>query len=289
MASSGDTATASIQACGSCDSNTSVSGGALLRCARCTKVYYCIKECQKQDWPRHKTACGGSGTSGAQGTVLRVTKAKNQDGRHAFILISNEKVGVPAFTGVTVRGMPDRSHPDSIDLPATAALGLPLRMVQYPQAGIPMPNFSPILRTDPDPESPTFAQPDFGYLVPGGVLNPTAGLRPPTGGILIAHVEGKHITAISVKVMTAYLCDELTELFRLVCRAPAGETVDRRALADRFLTPAAFTVKFDRVRQERIARGEKDWEDGECPAQVREESRGAEKRADKGETREKAV
>ncbi|KAK5732563.1 translational activator for mitochondrial COX1 [Elasticomyces elasticus] len=288
MASSGDTATASIQACGSCDSNTSVSGGALLRCARCTKVYYCSKECQKQDWPRHKTACGGSAASAELGTVLRVSKAKDQQGRHAVILISYEKSGMAAFTGVTVKGMPAPNHPDSIDLPATAALGLPLRMVKYAQAGFPLPNGAPFLRTDPDPNSPTFAQPQFDYAIPGGVVNPTAGIRPPTGGILVARRDGKHMSRLDVKVMGVYLSDEGEELFKLTYRRPAGEAVDRQALADRFLTPAAYVTKFEQMRQLFLGRGDKEWEDAVCPVQGDEVSRNAEKTADEAETQKKA-
>ncbi|KAK5709122.1 hypothetical protein LTR17_020056 [Elasticomyces elasticus] len=288
MASNSNTAAPAIQVCESCDSDASVSGGALSRCARCTKVYYCSKKCQKQDWPRHKTACGGSAASAAQGTVLRVTKAKDQNGCHAAVLIHFDKTTY-AYTGVKVKGMPAPDHPDSIDCPVTTALGFPLRMVKYAQGGPPMPNFSPFLRTDPDPNSPTFAQPVFDYAIPGGIVNPTEGITPPTGAFLVARSDGKQVSRLDVHAMTDYICDDVMPLFELVYHGAAGETVDRQALADRVLTPTAFASKFEQIRQAGIARGEKEWEDVECPVPVGEESREAEKSADEGETQEKAV
>jgi hypothetical protein len=42
--------------CGGCGFTPSLDTE-LLRCARCRKVHYCTKACQKEDWKIHKTRC----------------------------------------------------------------------------------------------------------------------------------------------------------------------------------------------------------------------------------------
>jgi hypothetical protein len=39
--------------------------GATLKCSKCKQAYYCSKECQKQDWREHKTACTPSTSGGS--------------------------------------------------------------------------------------------------------------------------------------------------------------------------------------------------------------------------------
>lgn len=40
--------------CGYCDKEKK---NKLKKCSRCKVYYYCSKECQKKDWPRHKLQC----------------------------------------------------------------------------------------------------------------------------------------------------------------------------------------------------------------------------------------
>ncbi|KAI3331261.1 hypothetical protein F4824DRAFT_504290 [Ustulina deusta] len=43
--------------CASCSKNKQADGGGLLNCARCMKVKYCSRECQRTDWKAHKSVC----------------------------------------------------------------------------------------------------------------------------------------------------------------------------------------------------------------------------------------
>ncbi|KAI1161159.1 hypothetical protein F5B18DRAFT_674905 [Nemania serpens] len=43
--------------CASCGKNKQADGSALMNCARCRKVKYCSRECQRKDWKAHKSAC----------------------------------------------------------------------------------------------------------------------------------------------------------------------------------------------------------------------------------------
>jgi uncharacterized C2H2 Zn-finger protein len=44
----------------------------LLRCGRCQAARYCSRECQKQDWPSHKSVCAR--LSGGKGQAVSTKK-----------------------------------------------------------------------------------------------------------------------------------------------------------------------------------------------------------------------
>ena len=52
---------ATVHACNVCDSETN-----LKRCARCKKVAYCSRNCQKKDWKTHQEKCSGASSSSSQ-------------------------------------------------------------------------------------------------------------------------------------------------------------------------------------------------------------------------------
>jgi MYND finger len=49
--------------CSHCKATGGVAGRKLLTCARCSRVVYCSKECQKKDWKVHKRDCGKLGNN----------------------------------------------------------------------------------------------------------------------------------------------------------------------------------------------------------------------------------
>lgn len=53
-----------VKVCKSCG-KTESGDRALVRCGRCHKVYYCSRDCQRQDWGRHKPECSSSDSAAA--------------------------------------------------------------------------------------------------------------------------------------------------------------------------------------------------------------------------------
>jgi hypothetical protein len=46
-----------VDGCQNCGKEAAKEGGALKACAKCQKVKYCGRDCQRADWKRHKGEC----------------------------------------------------------------------------------------------------------------------------------------------------------------------------------------------------------------------------------------
>ncbi|KAK4960896.1 hypothetical protein LTR10_001385 [Elasticomyces elasticus] len=215
MASNNDAILPIDKVCGICGTNR----GMLFKCGRCKSVMYCSKECQVQDWQLHKAYC--KALAGPQSSGNPVYELKDLPGR-----IETHKALFPAiivpvkenasdaneikyqYSGAMVKDLPDATHPESVELPITTALGFSLSMIEYPHGRLPHPNVAAsLLRTDCNPVSTTFAP---------------ASPHVPLGGVLLARRDGKHMLALHAVALLDYLRFEMTEFFGLRAREARG-------------------------------------------------------------------
>ncbi|KAK5732564.1 hypothetical protein LTR17_010379 [Elasticomyces elasticus] len=279
MASNDSAVPPIMKVCGICGSNAQTNGGTLFKCGRCKSVLYCSKECQVKDWPLHKAVCktlAGPRISSSMMYAARAIPAGVEKYKAAFpaiFMTVSENANSPSglghkYSGAVVQNMPDVKHLKFMELPITTALGFSLSMVEYAHGSLPHPNpMAAILRTDIDPESPTFARPS---------------LHVPVGAVLLARRDGKHMQAYQLAALVDYLRDEMREFFDLRRREARGEAVDRQDLIDRFLTPAAFASGFAKIKSEALALGQSEWEGVECPVEVDQEPKKVEDTTVKG-------
>ena len=69
--------------CALCGTSKGKDGADLLKCGQCKLVYYCSKDCQTADWPRHKVGCQAiaRGCGCSKGKCAHAKKDKAKSGK----------------------------------------------------------------------------------------------------------------------------------------------------------------------------------------------------------------
>ncbi|KAK5706909.1 hypothetical protein LTR97_001901 [Elasticomyces elasticus] len=124
-----------------------------------------------------------------------------------------------------------------MDLPATTAIGFPLRMAKFP-GGLSQPNVQArALDINVDPHSLTYGSPRTD--------------RTPMGNVIIERQD-----------------DGFKKLCKLARRMKNGEMVDLRGSVAEMLTPSSFARGFEEIKADAIAQGNMEWAGLEVPVQA---------------------
>ncbi|KAK5732576.1 hypothetical protein LTR17_010391 [Elasticomyces elasticus] len=236
--------------CGVCGTEPS-AGGTLLRCTRCKSVWYCGKDCQQEDWNLHKIACKKMASprwpDGAAAMVELQPDTRNAATRYpAVLLLLLHHPNAPSHDPTSLSNyacqeaflkggnLSDRNK--FKELPLSNALGYPL-----------------VVSTDPDPVSPRFGLPT---------------LEIPVGDLVLVRRDGKHMHKNHVIALVDYARTQIGEVLGVTEREDNGERANRKEIADRLLTPAAFARAFEDFKQKFLAEGRPGWQGLECPVDV---------------------
>lgn len=84
-----------------------LSEGSKLRCTGCSNTFYCSKECQKEDWRRHKNVCEGLQRKKEKRTSIKNLQTNNAES-------SKDSAGVAGATGGAKRCDSDEKEPVGI-------------------------------------------------------------------------------------------------------------------------------------------------------------------------------
>ncbi|KAK5713244.1 hypothetical protein LTR15_011607 [Elasticomyces elasticus] len=139
-------------------------------------------------------------------------------------------------------------------LPLTVALGYPMVLSFNDEYGLPVPNiFVHGLSIDTDPESPTFGLPM---------------LETKRGALMLVRQDGRHMHKYHIVALLEYVRFQINEGFEATGRVANGETVDKKEIAERLLTPKAYAAAFEKLKKKAVARGDPGWQGLEGPVEV---------------------
>ncbi|KAK5709126.1 hypothetical protein LTR17_020060 [Elasticomyces elasticus] len=238
------------QVCGICGKD-----GYLFKCGRCKTTYYCSKPCQAQDWTVHKTACKLlTLPKSAFLSLPKFTLPEGLDTATAYMpavmICLDSGDSVFSYSGAFL-GPLNLADPEFVDLPVTRRIGFALGMFYAQNVGLPLPNDKAASLTfDIDTTSAQFGQ--------------TTAV--PTGAVVVARRDGRHIKVGHVMAVCEYLRREVGQAFEMVQdREEEGEMVDREAVLEHYLTPMAFRNGVERMKQKFKEAGNRGWEEVECP------------------------
>lgn len=230
--------TAPVSTCGSCPASRRADGKPLDHCGKCKIQQYCSKECQVKDWPSHKVQCKkekkGEPLSARglfSGTGVLITPFRSAD--------SNSEIGYSSMPYPTVDQLL-LERPGWIDSAIAEALGVPLRMFGVPHGDVTIPNeHAAALAMNPDPDSAFFGQTHSTTTI--------------TGSALVLRSDLKKLHMNQVAILIAYVRDEIEEVHQVKDKEAKGEKVDRKEIAGRLLTPAAFSAYFEKEKAAQMA------------------------------------
>ncbi|KAK5732565.1 hypothetical protein LTR17_010380 [Elasticomyces elasticus] len=253
------------QVCGVCGSTNASSGSQLLKCGRCRCVSYCSKDCQRKDWKLHKVLCKIPPAThhhcSAASAHYEDLPSDIDEYKATFpawqLTMSHRPQGSSKifyeFVGTVLHSSGSKSTA-FMDLPATTAIGFPLRMAKFP-GGLSQPNvLVRALDIDVDPHSLTYGSPRTD--------------RTPMGNVIIERQDGKHIKCLHIQAVIYYLQDGFDKLCKLARRMKNGERVDLRESVAEMLTPSSFARGFEEIKADAIAQGNMEWVGLEAPVQA---------------------
>ncbi|KAK4960897.1 hypothetical protein LTR10_001386 [Elasticomyces elasticus] len=245
------------QVCGVCGSTNASSGSQLLRCGRCKDVSYCSKDCQRKDWPLHKTFCKIFARIQLDPTHYRnLPLDPNVNASYPALRIGTFNVPQDefVFTGTILTEVDSSSV--FTDLPATKALGYPLAIASVKDHGTTEYNqAAALLAVDVDPESSSFGLPPQ----PGPMYE---------GDFIVVRTDGKHMKMLHMSYLLAYLYGRTEQARELKKQEESGEEEDLQSFMERVLHPWSLARAFERFRQSQAEAGKPGWADIDAPVQA---------------------